>query len=234
MKKYLVTAAALLALGAPALADSITLNASVNGVLVDTISSIDGNLNVNSVSFGPDFDLNTLTINAGPSFLAPPGILSTNTLDVNQTVAGTNKLVLDIVASGLTGTGALTALLSEFSVTGLTTGWTVQEATAINGAPLSATPVFTGNSASVDVAGSATLTSPYSAEAIYTIVATGTGQFNGGIDINAGVPGPTAGAGVPGIVAALVLLGLAARRRRLAHIIIWNPPAWRFCSASQQ
>ena len=118
MRKLLLmaTAAVGLAAAAPAYADSITLNAIVNGTLVDSINSPDGTLNVNDTSFGPDFDLNTLTINSA-QFLAPPAVLNTNTLNVNQNVTGNNTLVLDITANGITGNNQLESILSEFSVT---------------------------------------------------------------------------------------------------------------------
>ena len=133
-----------LVLSTPAWADNIVLTATVDGIVVDTITSINGNLNVTNASFGPFFNLNTLTINSA-TFLAPPGILSTNTLDVNQSGTGDHTLVLDIQAQGLTGPSALADLLSEFSVTGLTSGWTGREQTFINGTALSDTGIFTAN-----------------------------------------------------------------------------------------
>jgi hypothetical protein len=212
MKKVLLAAVCGL-LSGPVLADNIVVTATVDGVLVDTLTSVDGNLNINSQSFGPLFDLNTVTINAGPSFLAPPAILNTNTLDVNQTVAGSHTLVLDITAQNLTGTGALTSLLSEFSVTGLTTGWSAKEQTLIDGVVQATTPTIFANSSSADVTTAALLTNPFSAEAVYTINSNGIGEFNGGIDINAAVPAPVAGAGFPGMLTMLIGLGTLGWRR---------------------
>ena len=221
LSKMTLLATASLLLAGPALADTITLTATVDGTFVTTDSSLDGTLDISNQAFGPDFNLNSLDINS-KQFLAAPNVLNTNALDVNQDVTGTHQLVLDIAANGLVGPGALSALISEFSVTGLTTGWTVMEQTFINGAALASTPVFSGNSAAEDVNGSALLTNPFSADVRYTITATGEGSFNGGINILAPVPGPVVGAGVPGILGFVSLLGLMwIRRRRRSE---WGTP----------
>jgi len=195
-------------------ADSIVFTATADGTLVNTTTSANGTLTLNDVSFGPLFNLNSLDINS-ESFLAPGEFLSTNTLDVNQTGTGNHTLTLDITANGLTGPGALTALLSEFSVTGLTPGWTVQELTTINGNPLSQTPIFTGNSADLDLNSAAFLGTTFSADAHYILTSVGAGSFNGGIDIVAAVPGPKLGSGLPGL-ALLALGGLFLARRQTA------------------
>jgi hypothetical protein len=217
MKSLFPGAALAILASTAAMADTIALTATEDGTVVGTASSASGTLDVNNQAFGT-FNVNTLTINSQAT-LAPPAILDTNTLDLQDTVqAAAHTLVIDIVASGLTGPSALRALLSEFSVTGLTTGWSAVEATSINGTPLSTTPLLTGNSSSFDLLGAAVLTNPYSAEVKYTINATpGTGEFNGGIDINtAAVPGPTAGAGAPGLALGLALAWFGWRRRHRA------------------
>ena len=211
MRKLLLATAVTLVLSTPAWADNIVLTATVDGIVVDTFTSINGNLNVTNASFGPFFNLNTLTINSA-TFLAPPGFLSTNTLDVNQSGTGDHTLVLDIQAQGLTGPSALTDLLSEFSVTGLTSGWTGREQTFINGTALSDTGIFTANSSADDTA-VMFLGNPFTAEAVYTITSDGVGRFNGGIDISA-VPGPVVGAGLPGLLVGCVGFAFLARRRR--------------------
>lgn len=217
MKGLFLSTIALLALAAtPAWADAIAVNVTEDGANVGTESSADGTLNVVNQSFGT-FNLNTLTIN-DESFLARPGILNTNALDIQQSAqTASHTVVIDITATGLTSPTGLTPLLSEFSVTGLTPGWTIQEATFINGVLQAMTPVVTANSASADVNSTANLTSPFTAEVRYTIVtaANTAGQFNGGIDISA-VPAPILGAGLPGMLAGMIgLWGLAKRRRSL-------------------
>lgn len=222
MRNLLLASIAVVLLPAAAHADDITLKASVDGVLVDTIDSGGlPTLNVTNVAFGPSFNLNTLTLNSQGA-LAAPDILDTNALDVDHNGGSAHALVLDITATGLTGTGVLQALLSEFSVTGLTPGWTIQEATKINGNPLSSTPVFTGNSASADVTAAALLTNPFTAEVIYTLTASATaGQFNGGIDIKAaGAPGPVLGSSLPGMLATVLFGGFMYWRRKLAFSVM--------------
>jgi hypothetical protein len=205
---------------ASARADNITLNATADGVLVDTINSGGlPTLDISNIDFGAAFLLNSLTINSA-SALAVPAELNTNTLDIAANAVGNHQLILDVTAAGLTGTGTLQSFLSEFSVTGLTTGWNVMEQTFINGVLLAATPVVTTNSASADVTSFALETNPFSAEVRYTINSVGSGQFNGGIDISA-VPGPILGAGLPGMITALFgMLGLNRLRRKRSSLSV--------------
>ena len=216
MRKVLAGTALALVMGGVAYGDDITLTATVDGLLVDTINSGGlPTLDVNNVAFGSAFNLNSLTINSQGA-LAPPAILSTNTLDVDHNGGSAHVLVLDIISTGLTGPGALANLLSEFSVTGLTAGWTVQEQTFINGGLLASTPVFGGNNATTDSTNAANVTNPFTAEVKYTLDASATaGQFNGGIDLAfaSGAPGPSLASGLPGIVMAGFLGWLWLRRR---------------------
>jgi PEP-CTERM motif len=189
MKRFLFATVFALAAG-PALADTIVATAKVDNVLVATQTSASGTLNVSNQSFGPIFNLNSLSINS-ESFLASPDILATNTLDVNQTVGGTHTLVIDIVAAGLAGPNALTNFLSSFSVSGMNAGWSAQEQTFINNVLLADTGVFTATSDSAFSVNPAFAGTLFNAEVIYTINTVGTGRFNGGIDISvAAVPEP--------------------------------------------
>jgi hypothetical protein len=197
------------------MADNIQLTATVDGVLTNTLTSADGNLDVNAQSFGL-FNINTVSINSS-TFLAPGGVLNTNTIDVDQTTSGNHQLILDIKAFNIAGVNAVRQLLSSFSVTGQTqTGWTAREQTFINGTLLADTGIFNVVSDSAFSINPAFLGPTFTAEAIYTINSSGTGQFNGGIDINlAAVPGPVVGAGLPGLVAGLIgMVGLSRSRRR--------------------
>lgn len=215
MRKLLSTAILLLA-ATPAFADAIVATARVDGTLVATENSSSSTLNVVNQSFGPLFNLNTLTI-ASEGSLTAPDYLKTNTLNVDQTGTGNHQLVIDILATGLSGPNALQALLSEFSVTGMTATWTASEQTFINGVLLSSVGPFSSNSASADVNGAAFLGPTFNAEVKYTINSMGAGSFNGGIDIAAGVPGPVVGAGLPGLVTGCFgLLALARRRKNAA------------------
>jgi hypothetical protein len=213
MKRLLLASAICLAVS-PALADSIFLTATVDGGAAGSASSPDGTLNIVDQAFGV-FNLNTLTINS-QEFLAAPGVLNTNTLDIDQVMTGDHTLVLDIVASGLVGSGALENFLSTFSVTGLTAGWTAREQTFINGSQLADTGFFTNPSDSALSTDAALMTNPFQAEVVYSLASVGTGQFNGGIDISvAAVPEPaTWGMMLLGFAG----LGFAFRnRRRIAN-----------------
>ena len=214
MRKLLLTTVAVLALSSPAWADNIVVTGSVDGVNFGPLTSPDGTLNIinQSVASGI-FDLNTVTINAGPVFLTPPGVLATNTLNVDQTVSGNHTLVLDIQAQGLSGTAGLTDFLSSFSVTGQSTsGWSAQEQTFINGGLLADTGIFLAVADSASSIDAATIGSTYTAEARYTIMSVGVGQFNGGIDINvAATPLPAA---LPMFLGGLGMLGFVARKKR--------------------
>jgi hypothetical protein len=187
MKKLLLASVFALAVG-PAMADAINLTATVDGVVAGNVSSPDGSLTVTNQSFGV-FNLNSLSINS-ETFLAPPGILSSNTLDVDQTALGSHTLVLDIVATGLAGPNALENFLSSFSVSGQTAGWSVIERTTINGNPLATTPLFTGVSDSAFSTNAAFAATLFTADEHYTITSLGEGSFNGGIDISTAVPEP--------------------------------------------
>jgi hypothetical protein len=212
MRRLLLATTAALLMAAPAMADTITVNAFVDGVLVGSQSSADGNLDIAAQAFGTVFNLNSLSINS-EAFLAAGDLLSTNTLNVNQTVGGTHQLVIDIVASGLLGPGAVVPVLSSFSVSGLTAGWSAEEQTFIDGSLLSDTGTFTATSDSAFEVKLANLLNPFSAEAKYTINSVGVGRFNGGIDLSAAqTPIP---ASLPLFLTGLAgLYGVARRRKR--------------------
>ena len=216
LKKLLLSTAMVGLLASPAMADAIVATARVDGTLVATGSSLSATLDVNNQAFGPDFNLNTLTINSQGS-IAAPGVLSTNTFDVNQTIGGTHTLMLDILATGLMGPNALTNLLSTFSVSGLPAGWSVTEETLINGSLLATTPLFSGVSDSASAIDAAFLGNPFSAEVIYTVNSVGTGNFNGGIDISvAAVPEPATWAMVILGFAGVAFMGMRRRREGTA------------------
>ena len=127
MKKLLLATTLLLASATMhARADTIIATARVDGILVSTSNSSTGNLDIVNQSYGPIYNNNKLSVGS-QSVLAAPGVLTTNTFDVNQTIGGIHDLVIDVVALGLTGPNALTNLLSTFSVSGLPSGWSIQE-----------------------------------------------------------------------------------------------------------
>jgi hypothetical protein len=216
MKSKLLAALAVAsALSTPAFADAINLTATVDGSQVANLSSADGTLDITNQAFGV-YNLNSLSINS-QEFLAAPGVLTTNTLNVNQTAGGTHTLVLDITATGLTGPNALTNFLSSFSVSGQTAGWSVVESTTINGVLLAQTPLFTGVSDSASSINAAFAGTTFTADAHYLISSVGVGGFNGGVDISvsSAVPEPATWG-----MMLLGFMGLAfafRNRRKLAH-----------------
>jgi hypothetical protein len=215
--KRLLLASVFAVAAVPALADSISLTATCDGVFCGAASSPVGSLNINNQAFGSVFNLNTLSINS-QTFLVAPGILTTNTLDVDQNVAGNHTLVLDITANGLSGPNALTAFLSTFSVSGQPAGWSIQAETLINGNQLALSNIFTGVSDSGSSTNFAFAGTLFSAEAIYTITSSGVGSVNAGIDISvAAVPEPATWG-----MMLLGFIGLAAafrKRRNIAEVL---------------
>jgi hypothetical protein len=220
-KLLLATVFTVMAVGS-AIADNIVFTATVDNVLQNTTTSANGSLTLTNVSFGPSFNLNSMTVNAGPTFLAQPDILDTNTININQNDGGNHTLVLDIRAQNLVGPGTLQDILSEFSVTGLTSGWSVFGQTYINGVLQVTSPTVTANSALGSAVTNVLLTNPFEAEVKYTIMSVGIGQFNGGIDIarTAPVPMPIAGAGLPGLIAAGFFGFVGWRKRRQANLAV--------------
>jgi hypothetical protein len=208
MKKLLLASVFAFAVS-PALADAINLTATVDGLAAGSVTSPDGSLTVTNQSFGV-FNLNSLSINSA-TFLAPPGVLSSNTLDVDQTATGSHTLVLDIVATGLAGPNALENFLSSFSVSGQTAGWSVVERTTINGTTLATTPLFTGVSDSASSINAAFAGTTFTADEHYTITSVGEGSFNGGVDISAAVPEPATWAM---LLLGFLGLGVAFRNQR--------------------
>lgn len=220
MRHLLATTAILAALAvtAPAYADTISVSGSVDAVAFGPLNSANGTLNIANQSVGTGiFNLNTLTIDS-ETFLASPGVLDTNTINVDQNVGGSHTLVLDITAFGLAGTAGVNQFLSSFSVTGQSTsGWTAREETFINGGLLADTGVFAAVADSASSINGATIGSLFNAEVIYTIMSTGIGQFNGGIDISVAQAATPVPASLPFMAAGLVgLYGLARRRRQVA------------------
>ena len=175
--------AALVALTAPGKAATIDVLAIVDGALAYSDSSSTGTLTP------PPFfpigvytnSLNSLTIQ---TFLVAPDVLRTTMLNINQTAGGSHQLIIHIGAQGLSGPNALTNWLSTFSVSQLTTGWSVQEQTFINGVLLADTGVMLAAASLSAFTGAAAVGGLFNAEVTYIINSVGIGNFLGGIDVS--------------------------------------------------
>jgi hypothetical protein len=215
MRRLLATTAVLAAIAVPAYADTISVSGSVDAVAFGPLNSANGTLNIANQSVGTGiFNLNTLTIDS-ETFLAAPGVLDTNTINVDQNVGGNHTLILDIKAFGLAGTAGVNQFLSSFSVTGQSSsGWIAREQTFINGVQLADTGLFNAVADSAFSTDAATIGSLFTAEVIYSIFSRGIGQFNGGIDISVAQAATPIPASLPFFAAGLVgLVGLARKRR---------------------
>ena len=219
MRAALPAAMLLIAASSSAVADSMVITLSETG-FVNKVFSAPGADSL-SVPLGTPFgNYNSNGIDAIAAPLAPgTDELSTNTINVSSAGSAT-ALTIDIVASNVSDIAkAAVALDSFFSVTGITSGWTVTGETLVNGVMLSGSGLLVANSALTKV-GTANLTGIDSFEAIYTIASNGiAGALNGGIDITA-VPGPVIGGGLPGLVFGFLGLGILSRRKRKMQFTI--------------
>jgi hypothetical protein len=170
--------AALVALTAPGKAATIDVLAMVDGKLAYSDSSSTGTLTP-----PPFFPIGVYTNSLTIQTSVAPDVLRTRMLNINQTAGGSHQLIIHIGAQGLSGPNALTNWLSTFSVNQLTTGWSVQEQTFINGVLLADTGVLDAASVSA-FTGAAAVGGLFNADVTYIINSVGIGNFLGGIDVS--------------------------------------------------
>jgi hypothetical protein len=233
MKKLLLASVALLALTATASADiALRLCQDGCGTLQSDFFGAPGQTQFSAINqpFGV-FNIANITGSTVGS-LVPPTVLSSNQLDIQATAPGSHTLDVWFTAQNLTSPFGIQDLLSSFTVVELTgptlipptLPWTATLQTLYSAANAN----FTGSViASANFIGLGTVgqssneadpafnlgAGPYSLTAHYTINTTGPGQANTAISL--AVPGPLAGAGIPGLLTACFgLFGLNRWRRR--------------------
>jgi len=130
-------------------------------------------------------------------------VLDSNTLDVFASAAG----VLDVWVTSLNNSAPTgpQGLLSSFTSNLLPAGWSVTESIYLTntlwGTTTTLGKVTLTSDTTMEALSSQTLTAPYAITELYAITATGAGVSNLTIDVSA-VPGPTVGAGLPGLILA--------------------------------
>jgi hypothetical protein len=206
---------ALLLASTSAMAATITFTAQEDGGATTTVPTPTATSSIGPVAFG-DFTILATGSTNGPGGVPPPFLLQGNTISVQQTVAGSHTLDLNVLGVGLTSPTGLTALLSGFDATGLSTGWVATISTDINGTIIDSS-TFTGPiSGGHDAAFAAfNLPATFNASVDFHIVTNGGGAANlGGALSAAAVPGPIVGAGLPGLLGMLGFGGWQWTRRK--------------------
>lgn len=218
MKRLLLATAALLALTTASNAATLQFLFSEDAGAITTTNFPSANATLSDVAT-PNFVIRNLSGTTVPDVFDPV-LLSGTSIDVSGTGGGetnSHTLHLTINALGLTSPTGLSALLSSFDSSQLTSGWQVTATTDINNILLS-TQLFIGTGSS-DIASAFNLSNPFNASVHWDITNFGiVGGANVGTVLSAvGVPGPIVGAGLPGLLGMLGLGGFKFwRRRKLA------------------
>jgi hypothetical protein len=165
------------------------------------------------------FIFNQVSGHGNPDVAFPDLLLSNS---INTSTDGPGTINVFVTAQGITSPAGLVSFLSSFTTNIVPAGWTVVEQTYLdpgngqftnNPALQLAGPVTLGSLGSAAQNSTKNAGNNYSITEEFSITALGPGSANSTIDV--AVPGPLAGAGVPGLIAACAgLLGLARRRQR--------------------
>ena len=171
----------------PASAATLDIEIFDNGALIDTVSSVSGAATLTS----SDATFANITVAAQGSPILPRADLSSVTLDASTTAGftGTHDLVVDVIQTGVTGTGNT---LSTFTINGLVNDpGPTTESTLADGAVLSSHTFPLGQ---LDGSVGPLSASPgaFSSDEIqYAVAFTAPSQsFGGSAQLTTGVPEP--------------------------------------------
>jgi hypothetical protein len=220
MQKLLLSGVALLAMTVASNAALITFVASEDGGAATTINTGQSAASIGPVNPAATPDFTFIVTGSTQGFLPPPDLLNAQTITVSSTSPTSHTLHLEVDATGIVGISGLQTFLSHFDVTGQTPQWSTAAFTDINGVVLRAAGPFTGGtSIGADFFDDRFVTSPFNLSAHWDITTNGVaGNTNLGIVISTAqaVPGPIAGAGLPGLLGLLGFGGFRYWRRRTA------------------
>ena len=222
MKKNLFTlsasaAFALLLVGSPADADTVSIGLQFNGGAITTVASGSPTASY-SGSFG---DFSTVQVSAsGHTAFDGNTILNTNEIDGSSPTSGT--LNVFITSLGNTWTLGTQSVINSFTTNLITAGWTVTEQTfysasnALYGGTLLGSQGFIvpGNETDVQTLAALLGNGPWSFTEEYMITASGAGNVNNTIDARVS-PVPIPGA-LSLFATGLLGLGLLGRKKRKA------------------
>lgn len=206
---------AFAAFASSAMANTISIGlqeSGTNGGAITTEGSGSGNAAF-SGSYG-SFNINNVSGTGAPALAQ--GVFNTNSLNASTGAAGTLTVYVTDQGVTLAGLPGTVGFLSSLTENTLTPGWSVTESTYVdqgNGqyaltTPLSTATFTTGPLTDV-LSATASLNSPFSITAVYTIVANGAGSDNSTINVTAAEPGSIA------LLGLVLLGGLLVERKKL-------------------